>query len=124
MLYDCVEQNDGLEREAELLVLQQLDLLVQLEGQVRVVERMKSHLEKLRGAKYRIGPRPAREERQAALARLIDELGELDRQGLLQHQCCLDMRRAVGTMLTSLVTLGSRFPAGSSSAEPKRDSHD
>lgn len=60
-------QIEWLEREAELLVALQLDLISQLEFQLHAVHRTMRHIERLRNVRTRIGPELSNGERGDAL---------------------------------------------------------
>jgi hypothetical protein len=63
-----------------LLVLYQLDLIAQLEFQLRCVHQTMRHIEKLRSAQGRVGPELSDGQRGNTLARLSDDIAEVDRQ--------------------------------------------
>jgi len=68
------------ESEAELLVNYQLDLIAQLESQLRAIHHTMRHLEKLRGAKHRVGPNLSNLQRADTLLHLSEDLTGLDGQ--------------------------------------------
>jgi hypothetical protein len=87
-----------LEHEAEILVLFQLDLLAQVEAQLRAVHHTMRRIEKLRAGKSRVGPELSDGQRRDTLDGLRLELEALDAHLLSQHQCCLDMHGIVEKM--------------------------
>ena len=97
----------AVERDAELLVVEQLDLLAQVEAQVRAVHHTMRRIEKLRGAKYRVGPELSNGQRQEMLQGLLDELHALETHLRLQHECGREMQATVEKMQRRLMDLKS-----------------
>ena len=64
------------EDDAEVLFVQHLDLLAQLEAQLRAVHHTMRRIERLRGGSRRVGPELANGERESILTRI----GEGDRR--------------------------------------------
>jgi hypothetical protein len=95
----------GIEAEAELLAVHQLDLLAQLEAQVRAVHHTMRSIEKLRGAKHRVGPELSNGERADTMQALASELAAIDRELGIQHQSCEYMQRCIREMQARLVAL-------------------
>jgi hypothetical protein len=93
------------EREAEVLVVHQLDLLAQLEAQLRAVHRTMRSIERLRGNQHRVGPEPSNGERIDTLRTLSGELTTIDRELNVQHQSCEDMQRSIREMQARLVAI-------------------
>jgi hypothetical protein len=92
-----------LEREAEILVVQQVDLLAQLEQQLRAAHGMMRHIQKLRGTKRRRpGPRPSILERRGSLEALGREVANLERELDTHRQSCADILRTIDHMLSAL----------------------
>jgi uncharacterized coiled-coil protein SlyX len=88
-----------LEEMAEWLVAEQLDLLAQVEAQLRAVHHTMRRVEKLRNAKHRrTGPQLSEDQRRAVLAGLAQELAELDAQVTTQGTCCHAMLVTVAKM--------------------------
>ena len=121
-----VEESDrnrgiqSLEHCAELLVVQQLDLLAQVEAQLRAVHQTMRRIEKLRTAQYRVGPELSNGQRSDTLVGLKSELDRLDEHLLTQHECCGDMQDLVGkmqAMLSALKRAADPVPAGGGSHE-------
>jgi hypothetical protein len=95
----------ALEAEAELLAVHQLDLLSQLEAQLRAVHRTMRIIEKLRSVKHRVGPELNDEERGGALRTLASELGRIDQELEVQHRSCADMQELIRGMQGRLTTM-------------------
>ena len=87
------------EREAEFLVAYQLDLLAQLERQLRAVHLTMRQIEKLRSAKdRREGVALSNGEKMDVLDSLTDELVSIDGELKTQHDSCREMLETVETM--------------------------
>jgi hypothetical protein len=86
------------EREAELLVAHQLDLLAQIEAQLRAVHHTMRRIERLRGDKLRVGTELSNGERRTLLSGLSEELAALETQLTIEHQCCGDMQATINHM--------------------------
>ena len=87
------------EGEAEVLVAFQLDLLAQLECQLRAVHRTMRQIEKLRSAKARReGAVVSNGEKLDALEHLTHELEAIDKELATQHESCGLMLETVETM--------------------------
>ena len=93
------------EQEAEKLVVYQLDLLAQLERQLRAVHQTMRHIEKLRSAKDRIGPELSNGARGDELVNLSDEIAQLDVHFRTEHECCTEMQIAIANMQNRLAEL-------------------
>ncbi len=93
------------EVEAEKIVVHQLDLVAQLEAQLRAVHHTMRAIEKLRSARYRIGRDLSNGERGDTLTTLSDELEAIDAELQVQHQSCLDMQRSIRHMQAVLTAL-------------------
>jgi hypothetical protein len=113
------------ESEAEVLAAHQLDLLSQLEAQLRAVHHTMRCIEKLRGSKYRIGTELTNGERSDTLKTLASELAAIDTELNVQHQSCEDMQQSIRAMQARLSALrrtlesqtkGSRVAKGRRSA--------
>jgi predicted nucleic acid-binding Zn-ribbon protein len=110
-----------LEREAELLVALQLDLIAQLEFQLRAVHRTMRHIERLRNVRNRVGPELSNGERGDALAHLAHDLTVIEEQAGTQRQSCHDMQDAVTRMQSRVIELRQRITGdacGASDHEP------
>jgi hypothetical protein len=107
------------EGEAELLAVHQLDLLSQLEAQLRAVHRTMRIIEKLRSDKHRVGRELEHDERVAALSALASELGAIDEELQVQHRSCGDMQELIRGMQTRLSTMRAIATGqGRASSEP------
>lgn len=93
---------ESLEFDAEVLVAHQLDLVAQLERQLRSVHRTMRQIERLRSAKRRAGPELSNGEKANTLERLSDELGAVDEELSTQHESCLEMQSTVEKMRARL----------------------
>jgi len=93
------------ENSAEKLVAHQLDLLAQLEAQLRGVRNMMRHMERLRSPNRRVGAEPSNGERGDGLAHLSHDLTVLDVELATQQQSVDAMHQLVGGMLTCLYQL-------------------
>ena len=114
-------QIELLEREAELLVALQLDLIAQLEFQLRAVHHTMRHIERLRNVRNRVGPELSNGQRGDALWHLAHDLTVIEEQAAAQRQSCLDMQDAVTRMQSRVIELRQRITQGSigtSEAEP------
>jgi hypothetical protein len=91
------------EENAEVLVTYQLDLLAQLERQLRAAHHLMRNIEKLRNVKKRrAGPELSNGERGDTLSHLNAELDDIDAQVRTQRQLCSDMHRTVDEMQSKL----------------------
>jgi chaperonin cofactor prefoldin len=102
---------ERVENEAEFLVVNQLDLLAQLELQMRLVNRCMRQIEKLRNARYRVGPELTPRQRDRTLTNLKAELTELDEYLGTQQESCKEMHATIDAMrkrLRALLTLKAR----------------
>ena len=100
---DSSSADDGftlqtLEEWAEVLVVSQLDLLVQVEAQVRAVHHTMRRIEKLRATKSRVGSELSTGQRRDTLDGLMLEIDSLDAHLLTQHECCRDMHALIEKM--------------------------
>ncbi len=102
------------ETDAEVLLVHQLDLLAQLEAQLRAVHHTMRCIERLRSAKYRVGSELSNGERRETLTTLADEVTAIDRELQTQHQSCEDMQGSIRKMQARLTALRRRITA----AEP------
>jgi hypothetical protein len=104
------------EQDAERLVVYQLDLLAQLERQLRAVHLTMRHIEKLRGIRDRVGPELSNGQRGDELVTLSAEVAQLDVHFKSEHECCTDMQITIAQMQNLLADLRQRV-----SASPLRD---
>jgi hypothetical protein len=99
MASDAAGVRSLVEREAEALVAYQLDLLAQLECQLRAVHRTMRQIEKLRSAEgRREGVRVSNGEKLDALEHLTHEVEAIDEELATQHESCGLMLETVETM--------------------------
>jgi hypothetical protein len=109
------------EREAEMLVVHQLDLLAQIEAQLRAVHHTMRRIERLRGGKRHVGPELSNGERATTLAGLSGELEDLDQHLLIEHECCGLMQETIKEMqarLAGLKQTAARLEQHSDQREP------
>ena len=95
----------GFEDDAEVLFVQHLDLLAQLEEQLRAVHHTMRRIERLRGGSRRVGPELTNGERESILRGLAKEIDELDRHVAIEHDCCRAMHMTIGEMQQRVTTL-------------------
>jgi hypothetical protein len=93
------------EDDAEVLFLQHLDLLAQLEAQLRAVHHTMRGIERLRGGTRRVGPELINSEREAILLGLATEIDELDRYVAIEHDCCRAMHSTIAVLQERVATL-------------------
>jgi hypothetical protein len=94
-----------LEKEAELLVVHQLDLLAQIEAQLRAVHHAMRRIERLRNAKLRVGVELSNGQRRTTLTELSSDIAELDKQLTEEHDCCRLMQATIKKMQQRLSAL-------------------
>jgi ATP-dependent Lon protease len=105
------------EAEAEKIVVHQLDLVAQLEAQLRAVHRTMRAIEKMRTARYRVGRELSNGQRGTTLTMLAAEIQAIDEELGVQHQSCLDMQRSIREMQARLTDLRM---AAAAEAQPER----
>lgn len=93
------------EADAEKIVVHQLDLVAQLEAQLRAVHHTMRAIEKMRAARYRVGRELRNGERGTTLTTLAGEIQAIDEELRVQHQSCLDMQRSICEMQARLTEL-------------------
>ena len=96
------EQIEMVEREAEILTAHQLDLLGQIEHQLRCVHHTMRHIEKLRSAKHRVGPELSLDQKRDTLKHLSSDVTGLERQLDIQRQSCQEMEYIIQNMQARL----------------------
>ena len=107
------------ERDTEMLASCQLDLLSQLERQLRAVHHTMLHIDKLRHFAHHVEPEPSTVERQPALTRVDEAIEALDSQLQVEHSCCSHMRDTIIKMQARVADLRRRAPViDPSPAEP------
>ena len=90
------------EWEAEVLVAHQLDLVAQIERQLRAVHRTMRQIEQLRSAKRRVGHELSNGQKSHTLQHLTEELTAIDQELSTQHESCLEMQSTVEKMRAQL----------------------
>jgi DNA-directed RNA polymerase subunit N (RpoN/RPB10) len=93
------------EDDAEVLFLQQLDLLSQLEAQLRAVHHTMRSIERLRGGSRRVGPELVNGERETILTGLASEVDALDSHLGVERHCCHEMQTTIAEMQTRVKAL-------------------
>jgi hypothetical protein len=88
----------AVEKEAEYLVVHQLDLLAQLERQLRAVHLTMRQIEKLRSPEYRVGNELSNGQKLDTLDYLTKELAAIDQELETQHESCQSMLATVEKM--------------------------
>jgi hypothetical protein len=93
------QQVRDFEALAEWLVAEQLDLLAQVEAQLRAVHHTMRRIATLRNKEHRRGmDEPTDHQRKQALNGLTDEIQRLDDHVTTQVECCQAMLETVGKM--------------------------
>jgi hypothetical protein len=88
-----------LEREAEVLAAHQLDLLAQIEAQLRSVHSLMRRIELLRARKPGQTTIPmSNGQRSTSMVGLSGELDAIEQQLGIQHDCCADMQATITRM--------------------------
>ena len=98
MASDATDVRALVEQEAEYLVVSQLDLLAQLERQLRSVHQTMRRIETLRSAKDRVGGELSNGEKIDTLDHLTEELAAIDHELQTQHESCHLMLETVAQM--------------------------
>jgi hypothetical protein len=93
------------EDDAEVLFVQHLDLLAQLEAQLRAVHHTMRGIERLRGGSRRVGPELVNSERETILLGLATEIDDLDRYIAIEHDCCRAMHTTIAVLQQRIATL-------------------
>jgi chaperonin cofactor prefoldin len=86
------------EDDAEVLFLEHLDLLSQLEAQLRAVHHTMRSIERLRGGSRRVGPELVNGERETILMALAKEVDALDSHIGVEQHCCHEMQTTIVDM--------------------------
>jgi len=112
------------ESHAEILVAHQLDLVAQLERQLRGVHRTMRQIEQLRSAQRRREGNAAvtTSAKTTALDHIRDELTEIDNELTTQHESCLEMKQTVEKMKAMLHAITT--PATPTTEDSERQSPD
>lgn len=109
------------EAEAEKIVVHQLDLVAQLEAQLRAVHHTMRAIEKMRAARHRVGRELSNGERVTTLTTLGGEIQAIDEELRVQHQSCLDMQRSIREMQARLTALRKQAAAEARPEAPETD---
>jgi uncharacterized coiled-coil protein SlyX len=109
----------SLEREAELLVAHQLDLLAQIEAQLRSVHHAMRRIERMRGAPKRVGAELSNGERRTMLVGLSAEIAELDKHLAEEHEGCALMQTTIRRMQERVAKLKHAALGIDTSPEPE-----
>jgi len=99
---DRTRELEGFERDAEALVAHQLDLIAQLERQLRAVHRTMRQIERLRKANVRVGPELSNGQKFDTLNDLTDELAAIAQELNTQHESCVEMQATIDHMRARL----------------------
>ena len=97
-----------LEEHAERLAVFQLDLLAQVEHQLRAIHGTMRHIEKLRRPELRVGPELSAASRKTTLASLDSDIAALEAQLGLESECCAEMHLTIEKMQRCVTTLRRR----------------
>jgi hypothetical protein len=92
------EQIQRFEFDAEWLAVQQLDLLGQVEAQLRLVRQTMRQIEQLRASPHRVGRELTDAERTRVLGSLTAELDTLSKQLTIEGTTCHEMLAIVERM--------------------------
>jgi len=90
---------------AEWLAADQLDLLAQVEAQLRAVHHTMRRIEQLRAPRSRATPTLSEKERGSVIRGLSDEITKLNDHLVTQAECCHNMLRTIGQMQQRLTGL-------------------
>lgn len=110
-----------LEDHAEHLVACQLDLLAQMEAQLRAAHRLMRHIEKLRGRQHRVGPELTPPQRSDTLTSLEEEVAGIDGELRTQHQCLAEMHSVIEKMRVALEALVRSMGEGGRAGGDQRE---
>ncbi len=97
-----------------MLVVYQLDLLADLERQLRAVQHTMRHIEKLRAVRMRVGPALSNGQRESTLKSLADEIHTLESHLTIEQSCCADMHMTIAHMRERVIRLRERTAADTS----------
>ena len=118
--FDRAEQYSALEDEAEVLVNYQVDLIGQLERQLRAIHHTMRQIEKLRRAAQRVGRELSNGEKVDTLGRLSDEVFSIDHELATQHESCMEMQTMIGEMRGRLRVLRQATKPESASSDSEQ----
>lgn len=106
------------EDDAEVLFLQHVDLLSQLEAQLRAVHHTIRSIERLRGGSRRVGPELVDGERETILVGVAKEVDALDSHIGVEQHCCHEMQTTIVEMQTRVKTLERLAPQQREAGKP------
>lgn len=86
-------------------MVHQLDLLAQLEAQLRAVHHTMRCIERLRGSRHRVGTELTNDQRSDTLTQLAGELDAIDEELNQQHRSCQEMQASITKMQQWLASL-------------------
>jgi uncharacterized coiled-coil protein SlyX len=112
------------EREAEVLVVHHLDLLAQMEAQLRAVHNTMRRIYGMRAREFREGPELTNGQRASTLTDLSIEMAAIDRNLQEEHECCGDMQQTINQMqahLTRLKQLARHVGVQTGASTPRGD---
>jgi hypothetical protein len=99
-------------QDAEMLAVSHLDLLAQLERQLRAVHQTMRYIDKLRNLKRRVEPAALPSEpSQSAATSLDEDIDALDSHLHVEHSCCSHMRDTIIKMQSCVADLRRRASA-------------
>lgn len=85
-----------------MLAVYQVDVIAQIQHQLRSARHTLRLIERLRADPHRVGPELNDRQRRDTLKALADEWTELDTQLTAQHDCCTDFQTTIAAMLDRL----------------------
>jgi seryl-tRNA synthetase len=119
MAEDRTSHRRTLELDAEVLVAHQLDLIAQLEQQLRAVHRTMRQIERLRASRREAGLELSNGEKNSTLRHLTEELTAIDQELHTQHESCVEMQSTVDKMRARIRAMREApTPPGSDGREP------
>jgi uncharacterized coiled-coil protein SlyX len=108
----------GVDEMADWLAGQQLDLLAQVDAQLRAVHRVLRRIEKVRAARHAEGPLPPSEDRRGkGVKALSGEIAELDVHLASQADCCREMMATIEGMQSRIADVKLGVPLGAGEPE-------
>lgn len=109
------------EDDAEVLFVEHLDLLTQLEAQLRAVHHTMRSIERLRGGSRRVGPELVNGERETILMGLAKEVDALDSHIEVEQHCCREMQTTIVDMQTRVKALKRLAARQSEAGKPSHE---
>jgi hypothetical protein len=100
-------------QDTEMLAVSHLDLLAQLERQLRAVHQTMRHIDKLRNLKRRVEPVAplSADQSETASTSLDEDIEALDSHLHVEHSCCSHMRDTIIKMQSRVADLRRRASA-------------